>query len=183
MDTPWLPIADVSCRRTLCRSRIVLVILLLFLSAACTSHNATVPQPESAQPFPEVARITFTGNTHFSSSTLRKLMATKQRPLFPPWKHGEPYNPPTLEADLLRLKKYYFDRGFLEATARLEKVDEDPERHRVRIVIALEEGVPTRVTSVSLDGTELAGLSGSAPKKWRIERRSSVGSLCRSSKK
>ena len=126
--------------------------LLLFLSPACTSHQAQVPQPESPEPFPEVALITFTGNTHFSSSKLRQAMATKQRPLFPPWKHGEPYNPPTLEADLLRLKKFYFDHGFLEATARLEKLDEDPARHRVRIVIALDEGLPTLVTSVSLDG-------------------------------
>jgi len=127
--------------------------LLLFLSPACTSHQAQVPQPESPEPFPEVAHITFTGNTHFSSSKLRQAMATKQRPLFPPWKHGEPYNPPTLEADLLRLKKFYFDHGFLEATARLEKLDEDPAQHRVRIVIALEEGEPTLVASVSLDGT------------------------------
>ena len=50
-------------------------------------------------------------------------MATKQRPLIPPWKRGEPYNPPTVEADLLRLKKFYFDRGFLDTTVTLAKVD------------------------------------------------------------
>jgi outer membrane protein insertion porin family/translocation and assembly module TamA len=107
---------------------------------------------EDAEPFPEVTSITFTGNTHFGSGTLRKAMGTKQRPLFPPWRRGEPYNPPTLDADLLRLKKFYFDRGFLEATVRLESVTEDPERRVVRIVIAIDEGLPTQVTSVSLDG-------------------------------
>src|SRR5712691_736678 len=153
MDTPRLPITNILYWHTFCRCRVVLVMLLLFLSPACTSRQAQVPQPESPEAFPEVAHITFTGNTHFSSRTLRQVMATKQRPLFPPWKHGEPYNPPTLEADLLRLKKFYFDHGFLEATARLEKLDEDPAQHRVRIVIALEEGEPTLVASVSLDGT------------------------------
>ena len=153
MDTPRLPIANIAYQRTFCQFRIVVVILLVFLSAACTSHEAKVPQPERPESFPEVAKITFTGNTHFSSSKLREAMATKQRPLFPPWKHGEPYNPPTLEADLLRLKKFYFDHGFLEATARLEKLDEDPERHTVRPVIAIDEGLPTRVTSVSVEGT------------------------------
>jgi outer membrane protein assembly complex protein YaeT len=153
MDTPLLPITNIPYWHTFCRCRVVFVILLLFLSPACTSHQAQVPQPESPEPFPEVAHITFTGNTHFSSRKLRQAMATKQRPLFPPWKHGEPYNPPTLEADLLRLKKFYFDHGFLEAKARLEKLDEDPAHHRVRIVIALEEGGPTLVASVSLDGT------------------------------
>src|SRR5919198_3034882 len=148
-----IPTATMVYLRTFQCCRVVLVLGCLLLNAACASRQPTVPKAEDTQVFPEVRQITFKGNTHFSSGTLRKLMATKQRPLFPPWKHGEPYNPPTLEADLLRLKKFYFDNGFLEATARLERVDEDPERHRVRIVIALEEGMPTTVTSVSLDGT------------------------------
>lgn len=135
------------------RWRAVLVMLLICLGVACPSHEATVQQPEGPVPFPEVDQITFTGNTHFSGRKLRKVMATKQRPLLPPWGHGEPYNPPTLEADLLRLKKFYFDHGFLEAMVRLESVDEDQERRRVRIVIAVDEGMPTLVTSVSLEGT------------------------------
>src|SRR5262245_12015839 len=153
MDTSQLPIANISYRRTFCQCRLVVVMLLVCLSTACTSHEAKIPQPESPESFPEVAHITFTGNTHFSSRTLRKAMATKQRPLSPPWKHGEPYNPPTLEADLLRLKKFYFDHGFLEATARLEKLGEDPARRTVRPVIAIDEGLPTRVTSVAVEGT------------------------------
>ena len=112
-----------------------------------------MPEAESLQPFPEVRQITLTGNTHFSSGTLRKLMVTQQRPLLPPWKRGDPYNPPTLDADLLRLKKFYFDHGFLECIVRVDHVQEDLEQHSVRIVIALDEGQPTLVTTVSLDGT------------------------------
>src|SRR5262245_44059970 len=153
MNTPQLPITNISYWRTWCRCRVVLILLLICLSAACTSHQAQVPQPESPAPFPEVTHITITGNIHFSSRKLRQAMATKPRPLFPPWKHGEPYNPPTLEADLLRLKKFYFDRGFLEATARLEKLDEDPAKHTVRPVIAIDEGAPTLVESVAVEGT------------------------------
>lgn len=149
-------------RRTLCQCRVVLILLCIVLHAACAARQAQVPQPESPESFPEVARITFTGNTRFSSRKLRQAMATQPRPLFPPWKRGEPYNPPTLEADLLRLKKLYFDHGFLETTAVLERVDEDPERPRVHLLIALHEGRPTLVTSVSLDGTVPAGVP-SAP--------------------
>ena len=125
----------------------------LLLGAACASRQPTVPQPEDAQVFPEVRQITFTGNTHFSSGTLRKVMATQQRPLLPPWGRGEPYNPPTLDADILRLKKFYFDRGFLACDVRVTEVQEDTEKQTVRIVIALDEGQPTRVTTVSLEGT------------------------------
>jgi outer membrane protein assembly complex protein YaeT len=80
-------------------------------------------------------------------------MATKQRPLLPPWGHGEPYNPPTLDADLLQIKKYYFDHGFLESSVRVEEVQEDTAKHTVRIVIAIDEGPLTRVADVSLAGT------------------------------
>jgi len=135
------------------RGRVVLVLMFFLLSVACASQEAKVPAPESLQPFPEVLQITFTGNTHFSSGTLRQLMATKQRPLLPPWRRGELYNPPTLEADLLRIKKFYFDHGFLECTVRLERVQEDPEQREVRIVIGLDEGAPTLVTAVALAGT------------------------------
>jgi outer membrane protein insertion porin family len=153
MDTLQRLSTAIGCLSTFQRCRVVLVLMSALLSAACASQKAKVPEPESLQPFPEVRQITFTGNTHFSSGTLRKLMATQQRPLLPPWKRGEPYNPPTLDADLLRLKKYYFDRGFLECIVRVDRIQEDPEQRTVRIVIALDEGQPTLVTTVSLAGT------------------------------
>src|SRR5947209_10313797 len=123
--------------------RVALVLGCLLLQAACASRQPTVPKAEDTQVFPEVRQITLKGNTHFSSGTLRKLMATKQRPLIPPWGRGEPYNPPTLDADLLRLKKHYFDRGFLDCTVRVDRLQEDPEQRTVHIVIALDEGQPT----------------------------------------
>jgi outer membrane protein assembly complex protein YaeT len=112
-----------------------------------------VPKAEDTQVFPEVRQITLKGNTHFSSGTLRKLMAMKQRPLLPPWGRGEPYNPPTLDADLLRLKKHYFDHGFLETSVRVDELQEDTEKQTVRIVIAIDEGPRTVVTAVALEGT------------------------------
>jgi outer membrane protein assembly complex protein YaeT len=58
-----------------------------------------------------------------------------------------------LQEDLQRLQKYYFDRGFLETQARLEKVEEDPETNTMQIVIAIAEGLPTHVKAVQLAGT------------------------------
>ena len=69
--------------RTFQCCRIVLVLGWILLHAACASRQPTVAQAEDTQVFPEVRQITFRGNTHFSSGTLRKLMATQQRPLFP----------------------------------------------------------------------------------------------------
>jgi outer membrane protein insertion porin family/translocation and assembly module TamA len=102
---------------------------------------------------PEVRRITFTGNTQFSSRTLIGAMATKPRPLLQFWKRGDPYNLPTLHEDLLRIRKHYFDRGFLETTARIEQVQEDTEANSVSVVIAIDEGAPTQVKEVRVTGT------------------------------
>ena len=86
-------------------------------------------------------------------------MATKPRPFLQFWKRGEPYNPPTLQDDLLRIRKYYFDRGFLETTARVEQVQEDTEKDTVTIEIAIDEGPPTQVAEVRLTGTIPSELS------------------------
>ena len=77
-------------------------------------------------------------------------MATVQRPFFPPWKRGEAYNRPTLDEDLLRLRKYYFDRGFLAAQARVKTVTEEAETNAVHIEIDIVEGLATHVTQVNL---------------------------------
>jgi outer membrane protein assembly complex protein YaeT len=120
--------------------------------AACAAKEPKLAEPEPAVPLPEVTRIVLQGNTTFGSRELRKVMATKQRPLFPPWKRGEPYNPPTVEADLRRLKKFYFDRGFLDTTVTLGKVQEDADARTVQLEILLEEGPPTLVHAVQLEG-------------------------------
>src|SRR5712691_1325198 len=73
MDTSPRLSPAMGCLSTLLRGRVVLVLLSALLSAACASQQAKVPAPESLQPFPEVRQLTFTGNTHFGSGTLRKL--------------------------------------------------------------------------------------------------------------
>jgi outer membrane protein assembly complex protein YaeT len=80
-------------------------------------------------------------------------MVTKPRPSLQFWKHGEPYNPPTLQEDLLYIKKYYFDRGFLETTAEVTRVHENAEENTVAIEIAITEGPPTQVAAVRLTGS------------------------------
>ncbi|MGE3541211.1 MAG: outer membrane protein assembly factor BamA [Candidatus Tectimicrobiota bacterium] len=131
---------------------VVLLVLVLYQG---TSRAQDVPNLETngLPALPEVAKLTFVGNRTFSSRTLRQQMATQQRPLLPPWKRGEPYNAPTLEEDLLRVKKYYFDRGFLETTVRVGRIDQESDGKAVRIELVIDEGARTHVTAVELTGT------------------------------
>lgn len=129
---------------------------VIWLCTACALRNPSTQENDAAPSLPEVRKVTFVGNSNFTSRALRKVMATTPRPLWPPWKRGEPYNPPTLEADLVRLKKFYFDRGYLNTTVRLGEVVEDTEQHSVEIILNIEEGLPTLLTALHLAG-EVSG--------------------------
>ncbi len=133
--------------------RLFALALIPPVCVSCALFRERPVEPVPAVALPEVRRVTFTGNTQFSSGTLLDQMVSKPRPWLQFWKRGEPYNPPTLQEDLLRIRKYYFDRGFLEMTARLERVDENTEENTVLIEIAIEEGLPTQVAEVRLTGT------------------------------
>jgi outer membrane protein assembly complex protein YaeT len=133
--------------------RLVGMSLLLPVCLSCALFRERPVETAPTIVLPEVRRVTFTGNTQFSSRTLIGEMASKPRPWLQFWKRGEPYNPPTLQEDLLRIRKYYFDRGFLETTARVEQVQENTEENAVTIEIAIDEGAPTQVAAVRLTGT------------------------------
>jgi outer membrane protein assembly complex protein YaeT len=133
--------------------RLLLAVVILVISTSCAAIRGREVEPTPTLPLPEVRRITFTGNAHFSGGDLLGVMATQPRPRFQFWKRGEPYNAPTLQEDLLRIRKFYFDRGFLETAVRVAQVQENTEEQTVSIKIAVDEGPPTQVAAIHLTGT------------------------------
>ncbi len=129
------------------------VVSCLFFLSSCASRRSNVPVAQTDTTFPEVTSITFRGNNHVGARALRKAMATRARPLWPFWRPGERYNAPTIEEDVRRLQKYYFDRGFLEAKAHVADIEKDEDRNTVRLVIAIDEGSATTVKAVHILGT------------------------------
>jgi len=132
--------------------RLVGMSLILPVCVSCALFRERPVETAPTTVLPEVRKVTFIGNTQFSSRTLIGEMVSKPRPWLQFWKHGEPYNPPTLQEDLLRIRKYYFDRGFLETTAHVEQLQENAEENIVTIEIAIDEGAPTQVAEVRLTG-------------------------------
>jgi len=127
-------------------------LLMLMLLVGCAARQGGVQGQDQGLPLPEVRKVTFKGNNAFSAGTLRKAIASKPRPLFPPWKRGEPFNESTLEADLKRIKKHYFDRGFLETKVTIANIQRDEEKNTVDISLAIEEGAPTLIKTVRIVG-------------------------------
>ena len=131
------------------RYTLVLVLHVVMLSA-CASQNAPLLETEPPSDFPEVRGIVFVDNKTFGSAKLRKAMATQQRSLLSPWKRGSDYNPATVDDDLLRLQKYYFDRGYLDVRATLFQVEENEANDTVWLHIRIDEGDVTVVREVEV---------------------------------
>ena len=76
------------------------------------------------------------------------VMATQERSFFSPWTRGSDYNPSAVDADLLRLQKFYFDRGYLDVRAAVAKVEGNDAGNAVQLHITIEEGEITMVREV-----------------------------------
>jgi outer membrane protein insertion porin family len=129
-----------------------LLILVVLSVSACAARGPQVSESDLGAMGPEVRELTFRGNKQFSAWTLRKEMETKPRAFPQFWKRGSDYNPSTLKADVLRLRKFYFDRGFLDTTIRVAKVQKYSKENAVSIEVEIEEGQATVVKSVHIAG-------------------------------
>lgn len=139
------------------RNALLALLLLLGLLNGCALLEEKGPEPPGME-LDTVREITFTGNEAFGSSTLLGAMSTQPRPFWRFWKRGDPYNPETLDADLRRLRKFYFDRGYLDTSAKITEVEEDRQNNTVSVEITIDEGPRTVVESVRIDGTRPAEL-------------------------
>lgn len=131
---------------------LLLLLLLSGLLGGCAFLEDKDAEPQGVA-LDTVREINFTGNEAFQSSTLLKAMSTQPRPFWQFWKSGDPYNPETLDADLRRIRKYYFDRGYLSTDAKISQVKEDRESQTVTIDIAIDEGPRTSVGTIQIDGS------------------------------
>lgn len=132
---------------------ILLAGFMLLAVSGCASRQAKPPGEVFDVGLPEVKRVSFTGNEQFSAFRLRRAMAIQGRPLLRPWELGERLDPDILDADMLRLRKFYFDRGFLNASATATEINEDRETNTVNVEIAIIEGPETIVETVRIAGT------------------------------
>ncbi|MFQ5603212.1 MAG: outer membrane protein assembly factor BamA [bacterium] len=106
-------------------------------------------------------KLEFKGNKSISDGKMKKVILTDS----PSWyqklpflgkKH--PFDHETFLNDLLRIEKYYYQQGYLEARVSKFDLNYNQPRDKVRIVIHIEEGERTKVHSVefeSVDQTEL----------------------------
>jgi len=151
-----VPVARLSAYRCRALHRFLALLRLLAvclpISWGCASTGVEPPEEAPSSAEPQVKDVVFGGNDTFGSFTLRGQMETKRRSWLTFWEPGSTYDVDVLDQDLLRLRKYYFDRGFLETQAIVDKVEETEDGSGVTLHIAIVEGPRTMVGSVLVSG-------------------------------
>jgi outer membrane protein insertion porin family len=127
-----VPLRLVSAHLTACRRRTTagLALVLVLLAAGCREGEGV-----------RVDALDFEGNAHFSGSTLADVFATRDTgPL--PWSRVRYFDRATFDADVDRLRAFYRDRGYPDASVTVD-VQFNDARDAVRLRVAVAEGEPT----------------------------------------
>ncbi len=113
----------------------------------------TISIPANAQTEqPVVREVLLSGNRSVPSNRLRPLLSTRATSFFSwlPWVDAHRLNRAKVRADLLRLRAFYRDDGFLGA--RVDTVVDRSRSGRVGVSYLINEGQPTEVREIGVEG-------------------------------
>ncbi len=98
--------------------------------------------------------IAFSGNTNFSDDKLKKVMRTSEKGFFSWITSSGDLNREDLDQDVLRIKTFYQNEGFIEA--RVGEPEVSFEEEGIFVAIKIFEGVRYEVGQVTLSGDDIA---------------------------
>ncbi len=99
-----------------------------------------------------VRKVSFIGNTAFSSQELRKQMATRKKGFFAFITGSGKYEETTFETDLERLKFFYVDNGYIDVNVTDYSLDFKEEKSDLLITITLDEGALYTIKDIAIIG-------------------------------
>lgn len=99
-----------------------------------------------------IKSLNFTGNTAFSDRQLRKQMETGEKWLLSFITESGIYKEEALRRDLLRLRLFYEDHGYVRVQVAEPIIREDRERGELHITIPIQEGSRYRVKQIIIRG-------------------------------
>ena len=102
-----------------------------------------------------IADVKIVGATVVPEQTLLELFELTPSGWFTWYTKSDRYSRTKLNADLEKLRAWYFNRGYLEFAIESTQVTISPDKQTISIALSIREGQPYTVTSVKLDGDYL----------------------------
>ncbi|MBP1636247.1 MAG: bamA 1 [Acidobacteria bacterium] len=134
-------------RRSAVGACLALVVLAVGLPAEVAA------QGDHPRPAPTIVvnSLTLKGLDHVSEDALRPVLATKA-PGWLPWSDKPAFSREDFEADLHRIRAFCVDRGFPDAEVVSFDIQMNAAGNGVDLTVKVNEGRPTLVTDVRLEG-------------------------------
>ncbi len=121
----------------------------------------------------KISRIVFIGNKHFSQSTLREVVSTRQSAWFRFLSSADQYNPDRIQYDEYLLRKFYLHKGYVDFNVISANAELSPDRKSFYLTYDIYEGPRYRVSSIkivsgirTLTSKELTGLVPLSAGDW-----------------
>lgn len=146
--------------------------LFFVIAAALTGCATTNTEPAFEQPGQTdllVDTIEIRGAEAFDAGTIKDGLATREDPGWRKKAQWLPligaeasyYNPVIWEKDKERIRTFYKARGYFDVEITSINVQENRSGTAVRIMVTIDEGKPTTIKSVTIDGLKGTGLEAS----------------------
>ena len=121
--------------------RLLATIVILTVAAAACRETGDV----------QVSSISFTGANAVTADELKAIVATQESG-FLPWSRKRFFDRAEFDRDVRRIEAFYADRGYPNAKVVGIDVELNDAKDKVAISVEINEGEPTIVESVLLDG-------------------------------
>jgi len=99
-----------------------------------------------------IQQIRFAGNAAFGDARLKSIMETKEAGILPGVAGTGTFKEQTLDADVDNLTAFYVEFGYLDVRVAPPEVTLSPDKRRVYVTLAIDEGGPYHFGEVSLGG-------------------------------
>lgn len=111
-----------------------------------------------------IARINFVGNSSFSDSRLREVIASREARWFRPFSATDTYDPERMAFDKEMLRRFYLRQGYADVEITNATAELSPDRTGFFVTYTINEGPRYRVGTVEVQ-TQLRGLDPAAVRR------------------
>lgn len=97
-----------------------------------------------------ISRINFIGNRHYSQTTLREVISTRQDAWYRFLSSADEYNPERVKYDEELLRKFYYHHGYADFKIDSANAELAPDRKSFYLTFVMDEGPRYRISSVKV---------------------------------